>query len=83
MNTTEKLKRILADTLQLGTKADALTPASRLMGEIPEFDSMAVVSVLTMVEDEFGIAVDDDELSAEVFETLGSLAAFVDGKLGR
>ena len=77
MDTTEKLKRILADTLQLGAKADALTPASRLMGEIPEFDSMAVVTVLTMIEEEFGVAVGDDEVSADTFETVGSLARFV------
>ena len=36
---------------------------------------MAVVTVLTMIEDEFGITVDDDEVSADVFETLGTLAA--------
>lgn len=83
MDISEKIKRILGDTLQLGPRAQALTPASRLMGEIPEFDSMAVVSVLTMVEDEFGIAIDDDELSAEVFETLGSLTDFVAGKANR
>ena len=59
----------------------ALTPASRLLGAIPEFDSMAVVTVLTMIEDEFGLTVEDDEVSADVFETLGTLATFVEGKL--
>lgn len=83
MQTAEKLKRILGDTLQLGARAQTLQASSRLMGEIPEFDSMAVVSVLTMVEDEFGITIDDDELSAEVFETLGSLAEFVERKTAR
>jgi acyl carrier protein len=83
MATSERLKRILNDTLQLGSRADALTLESRLLGNIPEFDSMAVVSVLTMIEDEFGITVDDDEVSAEVFETLGTLSSFVDGKARR
>lgn len=83
MDISEKIKRILADTLQLGPRAAALTPSSRLMGEIPEFDSMAVVTVLTMVEDEFDITVEDDELSAEVFETLGSLTEFVAQKAAR
>ena len=83
MATSERLKRILNDALQLGSRADALTADSQLLGSIPEFDSMAVVSVLTMIEDEFGITVDDDEVSADVFETLGTLSSFVDGKIRR
>jgi acyl carrier protein len=81
MDTLEKVRAILRDTLQLGSRADALRRDSRLLGEIPEFDSMAVVSVLTMVEEEFGIAVADDELSADVFETLGSLSDFIARKI--
>lgn len=80
MDTTAHLKRILSDTLQLGARADALTPESRLLGALPEFDSMAVVTVLTMIEEEFGFTVSDDEVSAEVFETLGTLSAFVQEK---
>jgi acyl carrier protein len=82
MNATARLKKILADTLQLGARAEALTPQSRLLGAIPEFDSMAVVTVLTMIEEEFGITVQDDEVSADVFETLGTLSAFVEAKAG-
>lgn len=81
MTTLEQVKSILRDTLSLGERANSLTAASQLLGGIPEFDSMAVVTVLTMLEDQFGIAVDDDEVSAEVFETLGTLTAFVDRKL--
>lgn len=80
MATIERLRRILRDALQLGARADSLTAESRLLGEIPEFDSMAVVSVLAMIEDEFGIVVADDEVSAESFETLGALAALVESK---
>jgi acyl carrier protein len=82
MDTVGRLKAILRDALNLGSRADALTGSSPLLGAIPEFDSMAVVTVLTMVEDEFGIAVGDDEVSAEVFETLETVAAFIDRKLG-
>lgn len=81
MTTIEQVKGILRDALSLGERANNLTAASQLLGGIPEFDSMAVVTVLTMLEDQFGIAVDDDEVSAEVFETVGTLSAFVDRKL--
>lgn len=83
MTTIERLQKILADSLQLGRRAAALTASDRLLGAMPEFDSMAVVTVVTMIEDEFEITMDDDELSADVFETLGSLERFVSGKLAR
>ena len=75
------VKNILRDTLQLGDRADELTADSGLMGEIPEFDSMAVVTVLTMVEEEYDLAIEDDEVSAEIFETVGSLVRFIEQKV--
>ena len=44
---------------------------------------MAVVNIITALEEHFGIAVDDDEISAEAFETLGSLTRFVEQKLAQ
>jgi len=81
MNTVETIRGVLRATLNLGDRASVLTEASPLLGGLPEFDSMAVVTVVTMIEDEFGITVDDDELSADVFATVGSLCQFVEGKL--
>lgn len=81
MATIDILKDILNGSLQLGERANSLVESSPLLGAIPEFDSMAVVSVLTMIEDEFGIVIADDEVSADVFESLGTLMKFVDGKL--
>ncbi len=76
-----ELKRILGDALQLGSRADALSDESRLLGHIPELDSMAVVTVITSIEESFGFVVDDDEISADSFETLGSLTRFVEQKI--
>jgi acyl carrier protein len=81
MSTFERVRQIIGDVLQLGARTASLSADSGLLGNIPEFDSMAVVSVITALEDNFGIIVEDDEIDAATFETLGSLAAFVDGKL--
>jgi len=81
MSTFDQVVTILRDTLQLGARAASLKPESPLLGGIPEFDSMAVVTVVTMLEDQLGLSIDDDELSADVFATVGSLADFVGGKL--
>lgn len=80
MATLDDVKSILRDTLQLGERADALTADTALLGSLPELDSMAVVAVITGIEEAFGIVVEDDEISAETFETVGSLCAFVDMK---
>lgn len=77
----EELRAILGETLQIGSRARSLTSQSPLLGAIPELDSLAVVNVLTAVEERFDIVVADDEVTAEVFESFGSLCAFVDGKL--
>ena len=74
MDNLTRIKTILRDTLNLGDRAARLTADSPLLGGLAEFDSMAVVTVVTMIEDEYGITIDDDDLSADVFATVGSLA---------
>lgn len=81
MQHLEEIKNILSDILNLGERKNALTENSILLGRIPELDSMAVISLITAFEDHFGITVDDDEISAATFETLGSLNQFIDQKL--
>ena len=78
MSQQETLKTLLAEVLQIDT-AD-FDADTQLLGALPEFDSMAVVMVLTQLEEPLGIAVADDEIDAEVFETLGSLTAFVEAQ---
>ncbi|SFU47628.1 acyl carrier protein [Pseudoduganella namucuonensis] len=77
----QEVKTILADILGLGAAADALTADSALMGSIPELDSMAVVQLLAALEEQFGFSIDDDEIDAGTFATVGTLAAFVQHKL--
>lgn len=82
MDTLSRIKLILRDTLNLGERAGNLSADSPLLGGLAEFDSMAVVTVVATLEEQFGIVVDDDELTAEVFATVGSLSSFVAGKIG-
>jgi acyl carrier protein len=78
----QEVTNILADVLSLGDRKNSLKADSVLLGNIPELDSMAVVNVITALEDHFGITVDDDEISAQTFETVGTLTGFVEQKLG-
>ena len=81
MDTQHAVKKLLAQTLQLGPRTDNLTPDTPLLGALPELDSMAVVTILTAMEEHFGFSVDDDEISADTFATLGTLTTFVEQKL--
>lgn len=71
------VREVLDQSLQLGGSAKEFTAQTRLLGEIPELDSMAVLTILTGLEEHFGIVVDDDDVSADTFETVGSLASLV------
>jgi acyl carrier protein len=81
MQTLDEVKNILSDVLSLGERKNSITADSILLGSIPELDSMAVVNVITVLEEHFGITVNDDEISAKTFETLGTLVYFVEQKL--
>lgn len=81
MSVQDSVITILGQILALGERVEDLGSESPIVGAIPEFDSMAVVSVLTALEDQYGISIDDDEVDAQIFETVGSLVKFVDSKL--
>lgn len=73
--------RVLDDVLGLQGRSATFGPETPLLGAIPELDSMGVVSLITRLEEQFGITVDDDDIDGETFATVGSLVAFVDGKV--
>lgn len=81
MQSLEEVKNLLADVLHLGSQRETLMAESILLGGLTELDSMAVINVITALEEHFGITIDDDEINGKTFETLGSLSAFVDSKL--
>ena len=81
MATFDEIRGVLGQTLQLGDRTLTLMPETPLLGNLPELDSMAVVNLIAALEDQFGFAIEDDEISADVFATMASLTQFVDQKL--
>ena len=81
MDTTSEVLRILDEVLSLRGRSASFTRSTHLVGALPEFDSMAVVSLITALEEQLGIVIDDDEIDGQTFATVGSLADFVSGKL--
>jgi acyl carrier protein len=80
--TISDVRSVVAATLGIDEhRAGAMHTGTELLGSLPELDSMAVVELVYALEERFAIAIDGDEISADVFETLGSLTAFVVAKL--
>lgn len=81
MDTESEVRGILDEALILNGRSRELTRASPLLGAMPELDSMAVLAVLSLLEERFGLIIEDDEIDGSVFATLGSLVDFVDARL--
>ncbi|KGJ95948.1 hypothetical protein [Thalassotalea sp. ND16A] len=80
VNHTKIVSEILGTVLSTNSIND-LTKETAILGTIPEFDSMAIMTILTLLEDNYGIIIEDDEISAQVFETFGSLVDYVAEKV--
>ena len=83
MDIQTQVLRILDDVLSLGGRALSFDAQTPLLGAIPELDSMAVVALITSLEERFDIMVDDDEISGDTFASVASLRDFVASKLAQ
>jgi acyl carrier protein len=81
MDTDKFVKDILQHALHLGEEVMSFNGSTSLLGSLPELDSIGVVNIITMIEDQLGCSIEDDEINAEVFETFGSLVSFIENKL--
>ena len=82
LDITKEVLRVLDEVLSLQGRSAAFTRDTPLLGAIPELDSMAVVTLITTLEEQFGLTVDDDDIDGATFATVGSLADFVSSKMG-
>ena len=83
MDLTNEIVQVLAEVLGLHDRSAAFERDTPLLGAVAELDSMAVVTLITRIEDRFGIVVDDDDIDGATFATVGTLVDFVDGKLAQ
>lgn len=75
----KRLRALLAEVLGMTPKRVAgFAPQTELFGALPEFNSMAVATILTGIEETFDVLIEDDDVEAEDFLTFGALEAFVE-----
>ena len=81
MDVMIEVQAMLGEVLSLGLRASSFGRETHLLGAIPELDSMGVVSLITFMEEHFGITVNDDDIDASTFATVGALVDFVNLKV--
>ena len=81
MNIAQEVLRVVDEVLSLNGRTATFTRNTPLLGAVPELDSMAVITLITTLEDQFGLVVDDDDIDGATFATVGSLTDFVSSKL--
>ena len=80
MDSYRTILRILDEVLSLGGRSATFNRNTHLVGALPEFDSMAVVALITALEEQLGIVIDDDEIDGQTFATVGSLVDFLQAR---
>lgn len=84
IDVNEVVRAVLRDVLGISAeRTAAFGPSTGLFGSLPEFDSIAVMNVLTELEDRLGILIEDDEVDGDMLATFGALTDFAAGKAPR
>lgn len=78
MDTAASIRDYIRDELNVGEGA-SLTDDTPLWGGV--IDSVGLMSLITFIEENFGVEIDDEELTSTHFGTVSNIAALVDRKV--
>ena len=75
----QTVRSLLIDVLNLkAARVAKFDDETELFGALPEFDSMAVATLLTEMEDRLGILIEDDDVEAEDLMSFGRLVSLAE-----
>ena len=73
------VRSLLVDVLGLAkSRVAKFDDATELFGALPEFDSMAVATLLTEMEERLGILIEDEDVEAEDLMSFGRLVSLAE-----
>ncbi len=76
----EQLKTIIADQLDANIKRAEITPEVSLLEDGLGLDSIMLVELVSLVEENFGFQFEEDELDLNILSNLQTLANFIASK---
>jgi acyl carrier protein len=75
----DTVRSLLVDVLGLAkSRVARFDDETELFGALPEFDSMAVATLLTEMEERLGILIEDEDVEAEDLMTFGRLLSLAE-----
>lgn len=80
MSNIDKVREFIVDNFLFGDGATLNSDTSFLQERI--VDSTGILEIITFLEDEFSIKIEDDELLPENLDSLNNIDAFLKRKLG-
>jgi acyl carrier protein len=82
MKLLEELRTRIVETLELrDVHPDELTAESSFFDDGLNLDSIDILELAVMIEEEYGVMIDNRELGEKVFITIGTLARYIDQTL--
>lgn len=79
--TTTEVLEVLGTVLGIEDRVGTFDESTALFGALPELDSFGILELVAALEERFDFELDDEEFSGDLFETVGSLTAFVRSKV--
>lgn len=82
MNIETKIERFLVDEILLGDRQTKIDP-DQLLIDAGILDSLSLLRLITFVEEQFGVMIDDSEVVPDNFQSINMTRAFIEAKLQR
>ena len=80
MNLLHDVLPVLDQALGLRGRSASFGANTALLGAVPELDSMAVIALVSALEERFAVDIADEDLNAATFATVGTLCAMLERK---
>jgi len=81
-STHHRLIKLIRSDIAVGTAADTVSNETSLFEDL-QMDSIQLMELVTKIESEFSIDMDDEDMDFQYFATVNTLAEFVDGIVSR
>jgi acyl carrier protein len=75
--TIERLKHLVSEKLDMNIRIEDIDPGAPLLGDGLNLDSLALVELISLVEESFGIEFGEHDLNMESFASLRNHAAVI------
>lgn len=79
MSTDDTIMTFITEELSQQRPPEQLTATTQLL-ENEVIDSMGIIQIVGFIEDEYGIVLDDDDLSVDNFATVAAISALIEEK---